>query len=322
MPADSSDGGVSPNPLDRRLVLLLRVATASCFAAWAWQHLRWSGPYASLLLNPDIFGFVEMFGIEWIEWINEIMTEERILLLSRIIGVFFGLVALAAVFVSGRRRFPHVLLWLGSFVLCLTAAGIAVHDRSGVLWIEQAGQIGCPILLSLAIFRGPRSPAVLVTAIVALWAVFISHGLFAAGVFQIPGSFLSMTHAILQLDERGTVTFLRIVGLLDFVICVACLIPVLRKPALAYACLWGLLTAAARPVAGMSLLAPYWGADVFLHETFQRLPHAAIPAFLFFAWRRKVRSSDGAGNRRRSSSDGGTGHASSAEPAGGLQASA
>ena len=269
---------------DRRLILLLRVATAACFAAWAWQHLRWVGPYAAPLRNPDLFGFVEKLGIDWIHWINELVTDERILLLSKGIGVFYLVVAIAATFVDAQRRFLHVVLWLGGLSLCATSASIAVHGLSGVLWLEHVGQFVSPILLSLALLHGPRSQVVLVAAVVAFWAVFLSHGLFATGILPIPGPFLSMTQGILHLGEQGSVTFLQVVGILDFTVCFACLVPALRKPAFAYACLWGLLTALARPLAGMSISAPFWGADAYLHEALLRLPHAAIPAFLYFAW--------------------------------------
>ena len=109
--------------------------------------------------------------------------------------------------------------------------------------------------------------------------------IYALGVATTPGQFYGLVHAVLELNADSTELFLRVAGALDVVACVGLLIPITRQTCLVWATAWGITTAVARPVAGMSVAAAWYGADQFLHEAVLRAPHAALPLFLFFAWR-------------------------------------
>ena len=93
-----------------------------------------------------------------------------------------------------------------------------------------------------------------------------------------------MTMVILGSDYDVTTTLLRVVGVLDIAVCVGVLIPRARRVSVVYAAGWGLATAVARPVAGMSTTLNYYGTDHYLHEAVLRTPHFLIPMFLFFLW--------------------------------------
>ena len=60
-----------------------------------------------------------------------------------------------------------------------------------------------------------------------------------------------------------------------------------------YACFWGLVTALARPVAGMSSELNFWGADQFVHEALLRAPHFLIPLYLAVFWYKPRKKSTG-----------------------------
>ena len=115
---------------------------------------------------------------------------------------------------------------------------------------------------------------------------FVGHGLYALGYhWPTPANFYGMTSVIFQVEHDTARTFLRVAGILDFLVCIGIFIPLLRRSCALYAAAWGFLTALARPVAGMSMSLNYWGADQFLHEVGRRAPHFRIPLYFFFLWR-------------------------------------
>ena len=173
-------------------------------------------------------------------------------------------------------------LLIGSGLLGLLAyAKYVGAQRQLPMLIEYGGQVLSPVLLVLALALGVRHRATVITAMVAFVATFAGHGLFAAGVWPTPSTFYGMTVKILGVEYDAAMAFLRIAGILDFVVCVGIFIPYARLPCALYAAAWGLLTALARPMAGMSTSLNYWGADQYVHEAVLRAPHFFIPVYLF-----------------------------------------
>lgn len=87
-------------------------------------------------------------------------------------------------------------------------------------------------------------------------------------------------------SEGAALEFLYLVGALDLLVAAAVLAPArLAKPALAYAAIWGLLTALARGAAFIRWENLSDSTAQWLHEVVMRLPHAAVPAVLFLALR-------------------------------------
>jgi hypothetical protein len=136
----------------------------------------------------------------------------------------------------------------------------------------------------MALALGVRHRVTVVTAVVALILTFAGHGSYAVGLWPTPANFYGMTTIILDVEYDTAQSFLRTVGILDFMVCVGILIPAVRRPCAVYAAVWGFLTSVARPVAGMSMSLNYWGADQFLHEAVLRAPHFLIPLYLVFLW--------------------------------------
>lgn len=268
------------------MIWTLRIGACACFLGWAWQHLRWSVPYDALLWNPDYLDWLaKTFGVTWETYVAEVMTDRRILFGERLLG--FVLLGLAVIALTARptSRVQLVCLGTGSGLLALVASCQYLNaGHAPAMFVEHGGQILAPVVLILALKRGVQDRWTINTAIAAFCATFIGHGIYAIGIAPTPGHFYGMVSAILGWGENATDLFLKIVGVLDFVVCVGVFVPSLRRPCLAYAALWGLLTALARPIAGMSLAAPWWGVDQFIHEAVLRTPHMALPFFLFLAF--------------------------------------
>jgi hypothetical protein len=279
-----------------RLIWTLRIGACACFAGWAWQHLRWSVPYDAVLWSPDYAGWLaRAFNVPWETYVAEAITDRRILLGGRIVGVLYLALAVMAATAKRSSLMQLTCLGIGSGLLALAAFCNYVNaGHAMATLVEYAGQILAPAVLILALRRGVRDRWTIGFAVFAFCATFIGHGIYAVGLAPTPGHFYGMVNAILGLGENPTDVFLKIAGVLDFVVCLGLLVPLMRRCCLAYAALWGLLTALARPVAGMPLAASGWGMDQFLHEAVLRAPHTTLPLFLLLVLSHRQTTSEAA----------------------------
>jgi hypothetical protein len=278
-----------PRPPHGGTLGILRLAACACFAGWAWQHLRWSVPYDAVLWHPDYFGWLaRSLGVSWDRYIAEVVTDRRILLGVRALGGVYLALAVLALIAQRRSTLQLASLGLGSVLLAAVAFSKYVEaSHAAATLVEQGGQVLTPAVLLLALRRGVRDPGTVALALLALWMTFAGHGVYAIGLAPTPGRFYGMVHAIVGFGAEASERFLKTAGLLDFAVCFGVLVPPVRRVCLAYAAAWGLATALARPVAGMSVEAAWWGADQFLHEAILRAPHAGLPLFLFSVFRRQ-----------------------------------
>jgi len=268
---------------------VLRIGVCACFVGWAWQHLRWSVPYDAILWHPAYFNWLaSTLDVSWETYVARVMTDHRILLGVRTIGLVYLALALMAVTAKRSSLIQLTCLAVGSVLLAAGALSQYVeagHAKASL--VEQGGQVLAPVVLVLALQRGVRDRMTIVLALVAFWTTFAGHGVYAMGLAPTPGHFYGLVNAILGSEEETTDVLLKTAGILDFIVCLGVLVPVFRSGCLAYAAFWGLVTALARPVAGMSTLAAWWGADQFLHEALLRAPHACMPLFLWLVLKRQ-----------------------------------
>lgn len=272
---------------DKFLLLILRISAFCCFAGWTWVHFYWEGPYGQLLWQDGVYGLAEKFGVSWETFVGTGADDG---LVQKWIGRIWWLYLACCVLTLTVREKSRLMMagligGSGLLTILVYAKYLAVLRQLPML-IEHGGQILCPVLLVMALSLGVRHRLTVGTAMLACVMIFAGHGAYALGVFwPTPANFFGMTTEILSVDYEAARTFLRVAGMLDFLVCIGLFIPFLRGPSALYAAAWGLLTALARPVAGMSTGLNYWGADQFLHETVLRAPHVMIPLYLFFYWR-------------------------------------
>ena len=166
----------------------------------------------------------------------------------------------------------------------LSYAKYVSAQRQLPMFVEHGGQMLMPIVLVLALAVGARHRATITVACIGLVMTFAGHGSYAVGMWPTPSTFFGMTSVILGVSYESAKLLLLVAGVLDFAVCAALAIPVLRRPATLYAFGWGLTTAMARPVSGMSFGLIHWGADQYVHEAVLRAPHFMIPLYLFLLW--------------------------------------
>lgn len=273
--------------LDNFLIILLRLGVFLCFAGWTWVHFYWEGPYGILLWQDSTYEFANSLGISWEEFVGSGADDGFVQTWVARIGWLYLVCTVFAVTVRNRSWFQMAALVGGSGLLTiLSYAKYVASHRQPPMFIEHGGQMLIPVLLVMALALGVRHRVTVITVLIAFVTTFVGHGCYALGLWPTPSVFHAMISVILDVEYETANTLLRTAGVLDFLVCIGIFVPYLRRPCALYAAAWGLLTAIARPVAGMSFSLNYWGADQFIHEAVLRAPHFLIPLFLFFLWRK------------------------------------
>ncbi|GAB5559348.1 MAG: hypothetical protein SynsKO_09950 [Synoicihabitans sp.] len=275
------------SPSDTLLISILRWSAGMCLLGWAWAQLYWEGPYGILLWNPATFAWAEQWGISWEVFVGSGYNDGLVQQWLSVFGWFYVLGAVVS-FLARRdsKVMLGVLLGCTGLLAVLSYAKFLSAQRQLPMFVEHGAQMLSPALLVLAFLLGVRHRATVTVAMVGFIATFAGHGYYAIGWLPTPGNFHAMTSLVLGVEYETANVILRVAGILDFVICVGVLIPAVRIYAALYGAVWGLLTALARPVAGMSMDLNYWGGDQFIHEGVLRFPHFMLPLFLFLLWRR------------------------------------
>ncbi len=283
---DNARSEDTPRKSDRWLVRVLRASALICLAGWWWVHYYFEGPYGVLLWDDWTYELAERFNISWDDFVGTGYNDG--LVQTWLARVHWLVLACVVLSVSVRRKARIQLaafVFLGSgLLIVLSYAKYVSALRQLPMFIEHGGQMLTPLLLVMAVRLGPRHRMTVIVAMIAVVMTFAGHGCYAYGFWPTPGQFYGMTSLILGVEYETANTMLRTAGVLDFVVCVGIFIPYLRCPAAIYAAIWGLATALARPVAGMSWGLNYWGADQYLHEVAIRAPHFMIPLYLFLVW--------------------------------------
>ena len=267
-------------------MLLLRISAFLCLAGWAWVHLYWEAPYGILLWQDGTYGLAERFGISWDDFVGSGANDGLIQTWMFRAGWLYVLGAVLAITVR-RKAWVQMggLVGAAMLLFVLAYARYVGAERQLPMLVEHGGQILSPVLLVLALALGPSHRLTILVAMLSLVTAFAGHGCYAVGLWPTPATFPAMISVILGVGHETAGSILVVAGILDFVICIGIFIPALRGPSVLYAVGWGLLTALARPVAGMSLDLNLWGADQFLHEAALRAPHFVAPLYLFLHWR-------------------------------------
>lgn len=274
---------------DSALILILRWSAGLCLLGWAWVQLYWEGPYGILLWNGTTYALAERRGIGWEEFVGSGANDGLVQHWLQWIGWIY--LICAGVTISARRGAKVQMAVLGLATGMLTVLAYAKFlsaQRQIPMFLEYGAQLVSPLLLALALTWGVRHRSTVTVVIIAIIATFGGHGCYAIGWLPTPGNFHAMTSLILGVDFETANTLLRLAGVLDFVVCIGVMIPACRRVSALYAMVWGLVTALARPVAGMSLSLNYWGADQYLHEAVLRAPHFLLPLYLVMLGRRSA----------------------------------
>lgn len=266
------------------VILTLRMAAFLLFAGRAWQHLFWDAPFRALLWDQKLMegGIVRITGGTWQEYVTSEKADHFIQSLTIGFGIFYGLMAVLTLFVTPRWKKITWLYVVASVSLAFLAF---LYSKDKFYHIGQFFEYSIQFLLPLIfIFALTRSIALSKLSLamkIAIALTFTSHGLYAFGAYPQPGVFVDMVIHIFHCSESFAKTFLKVAGVLDFVVSVTIFIPRLARISLAYAAIWGGLTALARTWANFYIEFPLESLHQNLFETVYRLPHMLVPMAAF-----------------------------------------
>lgn len=270
----------------KTFMLVLRLSCFLLFMGRAWQHLAWDAPYRvffwdEALIKPIVEG---LFQTSWDSYATSPTVDANLTRLVRFIGIFYVFCGLISIASNKVLKTYRPLLLLGAFSLTILAF-LYSKDRffQAGQFIEYASQFLAPAFLYYASKTEEISDRLLFAMRISIAFTFLGHGLYAAGYYPVPGSFIDMTINILHVKQTLATQLLFVAGILDFVVAALIFVPRVEPYFLAYAALWGSLTSLARIVSYFDSTMAMTTISQWLPQTILRIPHAGIPICVFIA---------------------------------------
>jgi hypothetical protein len=267
-------------------VWFFRIATFCVLAGRAYQHLFWDGPYRSLVWDEGIWGVLweVSTGLDWHVFVTHPYTDLTIVFVTKLIGVIFGVGALLALH-SKALKFPR--LWWGQTLLLAFMFFLSMKTKQWMLaqFIEHAAQMLSPVLLLLALQKKINDVKGL--TIFACSLTFLGHGLYAFGLYPVPGDFVDMVLNVFGGSETQALRLLKLMGGIDIICGLLIWVPFGRGTVLSFMVPWGLVTSLAR------FSGHYYGelSIDFFHawgyQVMYRLPHFILPLYLILGQKAK-----------------------------------
>ncbi|GAA3575785.1 hypothetical protein [Snuella lapsa] len=266
---------------NKSLIVLLKLSAFFVFFGRGYEHLFWDAPFRTLLWDQNLLSpLVEnIFGVKWEDYVTNLEADFTIQSIIKSVGVFYIVCSIASLLVNEKtNKFIRTVLFAGGVCLFfLTILQTKGRAYQSAMFFEHAIQVGSPFLLLY--YHRINYKKLLVSIKVLVSLTFLSHGLYAMGdVYPLPGNFVTMTLNILPVvTESWAKQFLYVAGVIDVVVAIAVFFPKLTKYAFLYAVLWGLLTAFARIMSGLTYDISLSITHQYLYATLYRIPHGLIP---------------------------------------------
>jgi hypothetical protein len=265
------------------LISFLRFLTCCIFLGRAWQHWFWDIPMRELLWDEHLMTtpVKVLLGIDWETYISSMTVNAWMESMVSTVGFFYLGCSVAAIFVNKNRKWLGRLLIIGAVGLFLLAGLYWVEKFMKIgQWIEYSLQITTPVFLYYTIFKPQKDLTLWMKIAIAL--TFIGHGLYALGYYPVPAHFVQMMIDGFGINEASSMTFLKIVGIVDLIVAIGIFIPFLEKPSLIYCVVWGTMTAFARIIAHFDFDVPLLSLHQWLYEVLFRLVHGGIPLWVLW----------------------------------------
>ena len=260
---------------------ILQLTVILMFAGRVWQHWFLSTPYREFFWNRRLFGwFSDRFlGITW----NEYLLSETVEQYTN--GVIIGVGCVFALGIAGTIWVNRLAGRIGvctawAFLWPFAWFHFMGNIYNWALLFEFSAQFFTPLLLLYFRKDNARPEAFITLVKVVLAVTFISHGLYASGIYPVPQKFLTMTMNILPVNKAAAIGILRLAGIADFLVAVGLFYPALYRICLWYMMVWGFLTAFARIYANLYIFDIWRSLFQWTYDFLIRSPHYLLPLLL------------------------------------------
>jgi len=264
----------------KRMILLLRLSCFCLFFGRAWQHLVWDAPYRSLFWDEALMTPIveSLLGQSWSEYATSSSANAWIDNFIHVLGLlyaFSAVLCLMPIRIVTRLKSLLLVNTISLFILALLYS--KERDYQLGMGIEFAAQFCSPLLLYLAVRNQLASVPFQVLIKTAVIGTLVGHGLYAIGYYPVPGNFIDMTIMIMGVRQPVAMHFLFVFGVIDLLLSIGILWKKTEVLCLAYAGVWGFVTAMARPVAFFDRHDAWSTLNQWLPEFIMRMPHAVLP---------------------------------------------
>ncbi len=272
----------------RKIITLIQICAFTVFIGRAYQLYFFGAPFRAILwdeslLTPIVEG---IFNTTWYDYATSPRVNQWIDGFTKAGSFLFLAAAIISLFWNKINIQKLKRTIVGLALLLFFIIGICmVKDRNYefLKLFELFIQFVAPLLLFFEKKLSFVDQKKIVIGIkIAIACTFIAHGLFAIGLYHLPGYFIDMTIKIIGVKQAQAETFLYVAGVLDIIMSILIFIPKLSKYALVYMIFWGLTTAFARFASGYN---PNFLSMSFHNYSFlviYRLSHGLVPLIVLF----------------------------------------
>ncbi len=282
--------------LPKKTVLyLLKLCAFLVFTGRAYQFYFFGAPFREILwdeslLNPIINGVFNYVGNDYATTVTVDLWNHYFIKLYSFLLLLAGFVCLfwqKIEFIILKKTVVAIAV----FIFLLLNICMLKDRRYGVLqFFELSIQIAsCLVFFFNNDISKINQEKLVFWLKIPVAFTFISHGIFAMGIFYTPCEFLDMTMKILIVNEIQARLFLFVVGILDVLASILLFIPKVAKYALIYIIIWGLLTAMARLLSGFNQNFIIESIHNYTYLVVYRLPHGLIPLAVFYLLSKKLK---------------------------------
>jgi len=276
-----------------QLKFLLQLSTAAVFFGRAYQYLFWDAPFRALLWDEQMMsGIVRAFSsLTWEQYINSLSVDDGINQAINGFGCFYLICGSITLGMKWMPRFLQRFLLLGGAGLIFLALLLWKEKFYSVgQFFEYALQFSLPFFFYYLIQQRENPGKYFIFWLKLATAItFVCHGLYAVGYYPQPGTFMEMTVEIMGWSDDTASGFLKLMGVLDFIVAILIFIPKTARLALGYMAAWGFLTALARIWTNFD----FGNVVEHLHQTgfafLYRVGHFLVPLGLWWKERESVR---------------------------------
>lgn len=243
----------------------------------AIQHLFFDSPIRGILYSKHFVNpFLQLFNINFNDYINSPNLDDNINFFLQLLGVIFFILSILSIFLARFNATARkTIIYSTTFMLTLVSFGYFKEKSLSIgQFLEYSSQMFLPLFFVIV----EKRIQLFLKIIIAL--TFICHGLYAVGYYPVPANFAQMIIAATSFDNSQTLVVLHLVGLLDFIFAVAIFVPKLEQPFLWYGLVWGFLTSFARLYTNIYI--DFFSSTLFywIFEFLVRIPHFTIPLYL------------------------------------------
>jgi len=273
------------------ILIFLKISAFSVLFGRAIKHIFWDAPFRIIFWDKKIMEpILDFFNSSFQSFVSSAQTDFWIQTSIQVFGFILLFISSIVLFIKKKNKKLSPFLLFGSALLILLSyLFYKAKFKAFGQFIEYSCQMFSPLFLYMYLFKDVKVKKHLLTGIkLAIALTFIGHGLYAVGYYKTPANFLNMTFnsfaAIgIELSNSQIYSFLKIVGILDFLIAISLFCPKnITRPLLIWAILWGFFTSLARLVSSMYLDFSFHTFSQWIPEFIFRIPHFMLPLCCYY----------------------------------------